>query len=249
VNQWGYRGPIQSAPHPGVRVALVGGSAAFSAATPWAETVAARIPALVNERRKWTTPGGPFASVDNLAEPGAGPDSYIVTLADYDYLHPDIICIYADGDAGPTQMGRRTSVTFRAAGYLPAMFVPRADERAAPPLAVNASNSSCAAGSASYCTAIADTVRYALQRGKRALVAAPPPRSAWHQLRQRSLGDTLRREFGREPRFRYVDLGSTIDRLGPAQSEDGVEPASAPPSARSIAERLAEAIDSLIAPL
>jgi hypothetical protein len=255
VNQWGYRGPLQSAKHPGVRIAVVGGSAAFAARTPWAGTMPAQLAGAVNERLGWTIPGGPFASVDNLAEPAAGAESYTATLRDYEYLHSDIICVYGGYDASSARnpsSGRHRSLVFRSVGYLPALpgtllhrsgSLSDLDRGVAAPLPdapTLADDPSCAGASAPYCAAVTATVRFALQQGKAVVVATPPFVSGRHEVQQRSLAEALEREFGREPRFRYVNLGRAIDLRDREQSEDGLEPTAV--GARTIATRLAGAI-------
>jgi hypothetical protein len=67
VNQWGYRGPLVGAAHPGVHVVVVGGTAAFSPRTPWGDTLPAQLVSDINARLGWTKPGGP---VCQRGEPG-----------------------------------------------------------------------------------------------------------------------------------------------------------------------------------
>lgn len=267
VNQWGYRGPLRTAPQPGVRVAVVGGSAAFAAGTVWWDTVPAQLASAINLRMGWTRKDGllaapdgrPMAWVDNLAEPAAGPESYVATLRDYAYLRPDLVCIFDGYDTvtgGMPPHGRRRSFAFRTIGYLPT--VPAALLRRPGPLSdpdgdvapalqdgsSGAADPSCAGASASYCTAMADTVRFALQQGDVVVVATPPHVSARHDAQQRSLAEQLDREFGREPRFRYVNLGRTVDMRDPAQSADGLHPTVA--AGRTLATHLAGEIVALI---
>src|SRR5207237_6393005 len=111
INQWGFRGPIQSARSRGVAIAWLGGTAAFAGRTPWWNT----LPALLAERIRG-------ARVNNLSEPAAGANSYVAALHDYAYLPADIVCIY-DGyddvhDVNRPR-GRRDSLVFRTVGYLP----------------------------------------------------------------------------------------------------------------------------------
>jgi len=256
VNQWGYRGPIQSVKHPGVRIAFVGGSVAFAAETPWAGTIAAQLASAVNGKQRWTRPGGPFASVDNLAEPAASADSYVATLRDYGYLDPDIVCVfdgYDAGTGGAAARGRRASLVFRSIGYLPMASTPLVDPAGSlsnPAGGVarasqddglpDAIDPSCAGSSAPYCAAIAETVRFVIQRRKAIVVATPPYVSARHEAQQRSLAEYLDRQFGHEPRFRYVNLGSIIDLRDRAQSADGLHLTVA--ASRTVAARLADAL-------
>jgi hypothetical protein len=253
VNQWGYRGSLAVAPHAGLRIAMVGGTAAFAARAPLADTVAAQLATEVNARQRWTGSGGPYANVDNIAEPGAGAASYVAALRDYAYLHPDIVCIYDgyESVSSPGALGRHRSIVFRLTGYLPRSPVrllrgieSRVDVDPAPPFLDNRQNTtidpSCGAASAAYCAAMVDAVRVALEHAKAVVVATPPYISSAHEVQQRSLGETLLREFKYESRFRYVDLGRTIDLSDRAKSEDGVQPTSL--GARMIATRLGDTI-------
>ena len=253
VNQWGYRGTLRSEPHPGVHIAVVGGSAAFAAGTALGNTIPAQLASDLNARLGWTRPGGPFASVANLAEPGAGAASYVGTLRDYAYQHPDIVCVYDgyDSESSPGALGRHRSVVFRLTGYLPrspARLLRGPDalpDAAAPPQFLRdeseaVADPSCAGVSAAYCAAMIDTVRAGLQQGSEVVVASPPYLSAVHEAQQRSLAEALAREFGREARFRYVDLGRAIDLRDPSRSADGVYPT--PDGARMLASRLADTL-------
>ena len=56
-----------------------------------------------------------------------------------------------------------------------------------------------------------DTVRFALQTGHAVIVATPPYVSPRHQAQQQSLAERFTREFGDEPRFRYVSLEGSPD--------------------------------------
>ncbi len=255
VNQWGYRGPLETAAHTGIRIAFLGGSAAFGVAMPWQDTVAAQLASELNSRRHWNAPNEPFASVDNLAEPGAHAGSYIATLRDYEYLHPDIVCMYdGDGVSDDSQRyaGRRASFVFRHIGYLPvspAVWVtpvrPAPTSSAAVQTPEDDADHSCTGASAAYCDAIRATVRFALERRRDVVVAIPPHVSAWAEARQKSLAEALGREFGAEPRFHYVDLGRAIDVRDPELSEDRVHLTGA--GAGKTAARLADVILDVMA--
>jgi hypothetical protein len=80
----------------------------------------------------------------------------------------------------------------------------------------------CTGGSKAYCAAMADTVRYALQRGYPIVVASPPYVSARHAAQQQSLGAALTQAFGSDPRFRYLDLGTAINLSNRSESRDGL---------------------------
>jgi hypothetical protein len=257
ANLWGYRGQLWSGRHPGVIVAMVGGSAAFAARTPWPNTMSAQLSTAINAQQDWTKRPGPYATIVNLADPGAGAGTYVRTLRAYTYLRPDIIYIYDGYDdvAATGVLGRDRSIAFRLTGYLPrspASFwnrsgaVPPAEPGPAPaPLLLERPSSpavdpSCGAASAAYCAAMVDAVRAGLEQGRDVVVATPPYLSPRHQDQQRSLAARLALEFARESRFHYVDLGNAIDLHDTAQSEDGVHPTLA--GDRIIATRLAEAM-------
>jgi hypothetical protein len=213
VNQRGFRGPLRTTKPPGPRIAVVGGSAAFESGTPWWNTMAAQMEDALNEhdsrRQTW---------VDNLSEPGAGAREYVAVLRDYAYLQPDVVCIFDGYDAvdetGPSH-GRRGSFVFRLTGHLPGALAP-ADREPAPVLRDApfdpVLDPSCSGASASYCLAMIDTVRFALDQKRAVLVATPPYVSPRHEIQQQSLAEHLARQFGNEPRFKYVNLGRTADR-------------------------------------
>jgi hypothetical protein len=254
VNQWGYRGALVGARHSGVHMVMVGGSAAFAARTAWPDTVPAQLASEINARLGWTRAEGPYSSIANLAEPGAGAASYAATLGDYAYQRPDIVCVYDgyDAESSPGTLGRHRSVVFRATGYLPRSRLelrrgsdPLAGAEPQPaPLLLDAGAAnggpSCAGQSAAYCAAMIETVRAGLRQGSDVVVATPPYLSARHDAQQRSLGEALAREFGRERRFQQVDLGRAIDLRDSTLSADGVYPT--PLGARIVAARLAEAM-------
>jgi hypothetical protein len=64
-----------------------------------------------------------------------------------------------------------------------------------------------------FCDALLRAVRVALARGQRVIVASQPrmtdPRV--HDQQRHALADMMARQFGREPRVRYLDLGSAVD--------------------------------------
>ena len=255
VNQWGFRGPLHTASHPGVDVAVVGGSTVFDTGTPWAATIPARLAVAINDRQNWKTPGGPFAEVENLAEDGGGPQSYVATLQDYAYLDPDVVCLvagYRTLDDAPAPHRRRRSIVFRTVGYLP-MPAARPEQAAtrggiAPALQdgpAGAADPSCDGVSASYCAGMVDAVDLALGRGDAVVVASLPIVSTRHETQQRSLAQLLDRRFGRHRRFRYVSLGPTVDMRNPEESADGVHPTGV--AKHRIAVQIATVIAELMA--
>lgn len=208
VNQWGYRGPLVGRPHPGAHIAIVGGTAAFAAQTAWPATLPAQLVSDINARLGWTRPGGPFASIANLAEPGAGARSYVTAIDDFAYQKPDVIVIHDgyDDESSPGRLGRHRSLVFRLTGYLPRSplellrgpsAAPNTDPTPATPLRNDA--------------AMIAAVRAGLQRGSDVYVAPLPYLSAAHEAQQRSLAAELARTFAGEPRFHYVDLGHVSD--------------------------------------
>jgi len=222
VNQWGFRGPLRTTQEPGdVRVAILGGSAAFAAGTMWWDTMPARLASALNEPLQGSR-GRPTFRVDNLAEPGAGAQSYVQALRDYGYLDPDVVCLFDGYDAATGAVppeGRRASTVFRLTGYLPGTL--RGVDRGLAPLLKDGPfnpvlDPSCSGASASFCLAMTDTVRFALQQKRIVVAATPPYVSAQHEIQQRSLAERLDREFGREPTFRYVDLGRDPDPMAQA---------------------------------
>ena len=240
VNQWGFRGPLRTTQEPGVvRVAIVGGSAAFAADTMWWDTIPARLASALNESRRRAR-----FRVDNLAEPAAGARTYESTLRDYGYLRPDVVCVLDGYDAvdGQPPHGRRGSLVYRVTGYLP--MVPsvlfRRPQTSADPAAGIAPvlrdgpfnpvlDPSCSGASASYCLAMLDTVRFALQRGQAVVVATPPYATPRHEVQQQSLAERLAREFGDQPRFRYVNLGRILEPVSQAaQLAGGIRAVLAP---------------------
>jgi hypothetical protein len=252
VNQWGYRGPLLLAAHAGVHIVVVGGTAAFSPRTPWGDTLPAHLASDVNARLGWTMPGGPFASVANLAEPGAGAGTYADTLRDFAYQRPDVVLVYDgyDDHRSVGVLGRHRSIAFRLTGYLPqspAAWFPRPSAATEPepspsPSFVeqpsSAMNLSCEEASAAYCAAMVETVGVALQQGSDVFVTTPPYLSARHEQQQQSLAAALGRAFGSERRFHYVDLGRAIDLHDPEVATNGVYPT--PNGSRIMAAQLTE---------
>jgi len=73
-----------------------------------------------------------------------------------------------------------------------------------------------------YCGAVADAVRLARQRGKGVLVVTQPYLSDLHVEQQRALEASVRRQFGGDPRVRYVNLGGLINLHDPQLAYDGL---------------------------
>lgn len=233
VNQWGYRGEARGEREAGeIRVALVGGSAVYEAGVALEDTLASQ---LFFELRDAGAPHGQPYSVVNLSEPRVGADSYVQALRDYDFLDPDVVCVLDGYDSleGLPPHARRRSAVFRATGYLPilpARMLGRPAWLSDPPGSIvdilqdgrSEPDVSCAGASKAYCAAMTDLVRLGLQRRRFVVVASPPPVSSRHAMHQRSLGDALTGEFGRDRRFAYVDLTPWVHLSNPAHSPDGL---------------------------
>jgi hypothetical protein len=234
VNQWGFRGEARGERQPGeIRIALVGGSAAYEAATKHADTMAM---AIVSQLQEVGRPRNQEYSIVNLAQPRVGADSYVGTLRAYAFLEPDAVAIVDGYDTieGLPPHARERSAIFRTTGYLPilpARILGRSawlsdpdggtlemlrDDRTEP------ADVGCSGASKPYCAAMADTVRYVLERGLPIVVASPPFVTARHAAQQRSLAAFLTQTFATEPRFLYLDLGSAINLTHPAESPDGI---------------------------
>lgn len=123
-NVWGYRGPVvgrKAADE--YRVVVLGGSSAFGYGTSWDEAIPA-----VLERRLAGRTAGRFArfSAVNLGYNNEGAYSFKFTLADYQSMKYDLVCLYEgynDLMANPLRPNvsvfRRESPVFRLTGYLP----------------------------------------------------------------------------------------------------------------------------------
>jgi hypothetical protein len=252
VNQWGYRHDARGSKEPGERrIAVVGGSSAFEAGRSYGLTMAGQ---LFIELRQAGAQARQEYSVVNLSEPRAGADTYVRTLRDYAFLDPDVVLV-ADGYdtlSGEPPHGRDRSLVFRATGYLP--ILPAAllhrpawlsdpdegiaailrDESGAP------DDVSCEGASASYCASMADTVRAAQAAGHAVAVVSLPTVSKRQGRQQRSLGDTLTRAFGGDPRFLYLDLGQSVDLSDRVHSPDGIHRSDV--GNHVVAQRIAHAI-------
>jgi hypothetical protein len=233
VNMWGYRGLPRLRPV-GLRVAVVGGSAAFGYGVDWEQSMPYY---LGGDLDRLADRDRDRVAVDaiNLAAVGGGAASYISTLETYAYLKPHTVCIY-DGYSGlgisGADGGRRESTIFRATGYFPIVddVLARREPRMAANLAAidpllrdDASGDvSCGGGSRPYCTAIEASVTWVLAHGMTVAVVIPPYISRRHELQQTSLVEMLTRRFGDDRRVGYINLGRAFDLHDPALSPDGV---------------------------
>lgn len=234
INQWGYRGEARAEREPGeIRIALIGGSAAHEAGTALGDTMGNQILYQLEEVGR---PTRQAYSLVNLSEPRAGADTFAGTLRRYDFLDPDVVCVFDGYDtlAGSSPHSRERSLVFGLTGYLPilpARMLGQAARLSDPDQAIvdvlqdgrtEPADVSCAGASQAYCAAMTDTVRFALQRGHPIVVASPPFVSSRHATQQRSLAAALTQTFGADPRFMYLDLGSAIDLANHTDSPDGI---------------------------
>jgi hypothetical protein len=231
VNQWGYRGVARAERQEGeVRVALIGGSAAYEYGVPNAATLAGR---LFIELRAAARRGEAY-SVVNLSEPQLGADSYEDALRRYRYLEPDVVCVFDgyDGASGTPQHGRMRSLAFRLAGYLPVLpsqwfgrppYLSDPDRGVAPLLRDGAAGDvTCAGASRAYCGRMVETVRDNLAAGAAVIVVTPPAPSTRFIEQQRSLADELLRTFGSDERFAYLDVSTSVPVRDHDISPDGL---------------------------
>jgi lysophospholipase L1-like esterase len=122
-NIWGYRGPAIGRKKAGeYRVAMLGGSAAYGYGVSWEEA----IPAQLERHLMAQAPAGGSFRVANLGYNNEGVYSFTSTLNDYEYLRPDLVCLYegyndlSGDDNGPNlSVFRHDSPVFRLTGYLP----------------------------------------------------------------------------------------------------------------------------------
>ena len=121
LNRWGYRGPVVGRKAPGeLRVVMLGGSTAFGYGVTWDEA----IPALLERTLNEGAAGAP-ARVVNLGYNNEGTYTFLPTLQDFDYLDPDVVCLYEgyndlSGDSAPNRaVFRHESAVFRITGYFP----------------------------------------------------------------------------------------------------------------------------------
>ena len=121
LNIWGYRGPVVGSKQPGeIRVAVLGGSTALGYGLTWSEA----FPHLLEIALNATEAGSHrrFVVV-NLGFNSHGAYSFHYTLADYQYLDYDIVCLYEGyndlGGGATLRVGRHDSTVFRMTGYYP----------------------------------------------------------------------------------------------------------------------------------
>ena len=121
VNTWGYRGPVmkQRLPHE-FRIAVVGGDAAFGWGVAPAETTADYLRTEVQGMLAGSGESIHVTAV-NLGALGMPARGYSSRLAQFEYLAPDVICLYldlADTRTGSVVPSRNSAVT-ALTGYVP----------------------------------------------------------------------------------------------------------------------------------
>lgn len=128
LNVWGYRGPAVGRKRPGeLRVAVLGGSAAFGYGVGWDDAVPAVLQRILQAKFSETARGP--VSVVNLAYNNEGAYSFRFTLRDYAYLDYDIVSLHSGyndlmGDSHiNSAVYRHESPVFRATGYMPILPV------------------------------------------------------------------------------------------------------------------------------
>lgn len=94
-----------------------------------------------------------------------------------------------------------------------------------------------------YCGAVEEAVEHALSHRQLAVVITQPYVSDLHIEQQRALADMMRRQFGSNPRVRYVNLGHLIDMRDTRIVYDGLH------LVASGNERIAEALVSQVVEL
>jgi hypothetical protein len=232
LNQWGYRDIARARKEPGeMRIALVGGSAAFEAGTRASDTMATQIFFTLQEVEG---PAKRMYSVVNLSQPQAGADSYADTIRHYRFLGSDVVCFFDGYDTlgGLPPHAREHSFVFAATGYLPllpARLLGRPGWMSDPDGGVadvlrdgRTENVSCSGVSRTYCASMDTAVRAALEGSRRVIVVSPPAVSRRHAEQQRSLAEALTRSFSTTGRFAMLDVGWAVDLSRKTQSADGI---------------------------
>jgi hypothetical protein len=107
----------------------------------------------------------------------------------------------------------------------------------------------CGAPWSNYCGAIGAAVRFAVDRGKSVLVVGQPRlaygESERHASQQQALAAMLAREFGDNPRVRYVDLADAVDLSNNSVAFDGLHLSREANGV--VAARLAEPVRQMVA--
>jgi hypothetical protein len=231
VNIWGYRGPTARLKQPNeVRLAIVGGTLAFSWGVAASETTIASVRQLVSlavDRRGQTAT--PVTAI-NLGALGWPPSTYRARLERFADLGFDVVCVYPD----PHGTAPRTALPSAplTAGYTPILpLVLR--EKTGWPLGP-ASGPALSIG-AEDLAAVEQTVRGALAIARGVVVVLPAPvsrqlTSGWEPLADRFRGDARVRvvDLSRDPRLQ--DAAVRLDSIsygagGNAAAAEQIAPA------------------------
>jgi hypothetical protein len=237
VNIWGYRGPVlrHRAPNE-IRIAIVGGDAAFGWGVAASETLAPnvrRLVALETDRRGELL--RPVEAV-NLGAMGLTPGQYAAWIERFAYLQPDIVCLIVDPRqhvARSRALPDRESVAFAAFGYAPILPLVLEEKGTITGWSILRLAGSTLSGvdrglsrlggghvgadvsapesPAAYVDAIVRAARSALDRGARVVVVAPTYADDGDVLDHEQMAaavSALQRETGRA---RFVDLGDEPD--------------------------------------
>ena len=132
---------------------------------------------------------------------------------------------------------RHASMVFRAVGYLPVLTDVLGRRRPwddatrgaiVDPLlrdeATSSADVSCGAASWALCTAIGETVAWAVARHMAVVVVTPPYITRRHEAQQESIASMVAERFRGQTRVRVVNMGRAIDLRDRAQSFDGIHP-------------------------
>ena len=218
VNIWGYRGPVAKQKRRGeVRVAILDGRQIFG------RRVEGSIPGLLElylnipwmqQNLDYTATG--LFTVVNLASPYDGVSSFRGTLADYQSLKYDVVCLYVGhDDPAPTEQAaawgwRRQSIVFRATGYLPMVPTVWRLNRTLDDTA-GRRNLDRALDWNAYTGALGGAIDDAMARGARVLVATNPSVGGADAERQDRMAAWLAGRYGSSPKLRYQDLRRVVD--------------------------------------
>ncbi len=242
VNIWGYRGPVMPQKVPDeVRIAIVGGDLAFGWGVAAGETTAADLRqevSLVIDK-----PGGRAHHVTavNLGAMGLPASAYATWLERYQYLQPDIVCVFVDPPGGArarATLPREESAVFASTGYVPMLPLVLTEKGASMKSSVVA-NAGKALGwidreaygvlhdqlpleAASDSGAIALTIHAALRSARGVVIIAPPlTPDASGRSRHQALAASLATALQDEPRVRFVDLADDAELADAGLRLDG----------------------------
>jgi hypothetical protein len=230
-NIWGYRGPVARQKQPNeIRIVVIGGTRAFALGMPatWTPaTVIRQQVMLVTDRR-----GGRIRPVVSLtlARPGALPGSYAATIAHFDYLHPDYICIYDDLGVGGAPLPAETSGFYAHTGYWPILplvlqekgmrtlgsALARVDRLTGRPAAPRGSGDP-----GRYADDMMDAVVAALTHARGVVVALSPAEAPFQSANRAAFRRRLDTTRAATPALRVVDLASEPALRDPSQRLDG----------------------------